>query len=221
MSFSSFTRIALALLAIPFLSACNPEDGIVVPTCLMKRTTMYTVSTGEHYFEPRCQALLRPSRIDFRAKLHGSTSYDDAALSDDQGVNKLYGYSDCGKGHSEESARFGWMMTDGRMEIIPFVHRGGEQDFRENGKIGVLAGIELDRWYTYHIESVGDTYRFTIEAEDSPLKDSDGSTLSERKLTMVKKRGCSDTSASKYLLAPYFGGTSTAPHPMQIEIEVL
>ncbi len=234
--FGRYSALA-ALFAHVALVGCNKgDDEIIIPkTKIPKRLTNYSVEPGQYYFNPQTQALLTPARIDFKARFASSTAYSAEELAHGNQVNKLYGYSDCGKEHTVESARFGWMMVDGKvddmklpadqrkisggkMAIVPFVHLHSVMTFDAKNPMAV---VDLDQWYTYRIQSFDDHYQFTIEAGAAPLRNRDGNVNPNGSIALSVPRGCSGNSFAKYLLMPYFGGQSPAPRSMGIDIEVL
>lgn len=208
-----------ALIGFAFLiafSACDRED--VGLHCHTSNTVTHRVGAGEHDFSPRCLAILKKNSITFRARLRSSTAYRETDLQTGLNhINKLYGFSDCGKGHLQESARFGWTMINGQMRIVSFVHRNGKMVFNVDKPLAV---IDLDQWYTYRLSAHGSSYQFMIESAGAPLRNVDGTAQISPVRTEFVARGCQGD-GNRYRLGPYFGGRSPAPHGMQIEIQNL
>lgn len=184
---------------ILLFSGCDPV-GDIIP----KKNTTYGVKKGDHAFQPRATGFVRTETLKFKAKLRSNTTYD---LKDPfNQVNKLYGFSDCTDLHKENSARFGWKFADNQMYIIPFIHFNGEQRHKDEEYLGI---IQLDKWYEYELKIEGREYVFSMKLDN-------GQWTSQR-----HERACSGDKEIKYLLQPYFGGNTPAPHEMQIEIELI
>ena len=101
--------------AVLLLAGCNKEI-----LSLPDSTIPYTVKPGEHYFSPSTASFYAPMVMAFKAIFRSSTAYsaDELRVPGNQ-VNKLFGFSDCGKSHTEDSARFGWMMDGAKVDLIP------------------------------------------------------------------------------------------------------
>jgi len=197
--------ILLVQLIVLTLPACQLET--FTPACIPKQDTVYTAGVGVHNFEPKdCLALITADHMDFQAKFDSNVLYKESelAVSGNQ-VNKLYGFSDCSEDHMVDSARVGWIVVNGELLIVPFVHVQHQEIFDIKNP---LATIKPGQWYTYHIQIRGDKYEFSIDTDQGTFK-------------QTTSRGCSGGSFIRYRLSPYFGGQSTTPHPMSLEVKLL
>lgn len=157
----------------------------------------FVISSGNHYSSPRKVGLHRGSTLRFKALFDGSAEYD-LGDEDQLDTNKLYGTSDCGDKHSENSARFGWRWNDGKLEIMAYTHVSGAFDFK------LIGEAKIGRPYDYEIGLSEDKQSYVFNFNGS---------------TVTMKRGCSDSGMTGYKLYPYFGGDKTAPHNIKIKIE--
>lgn len=157
----------------------------------------FTIGKGDHYSAPRKSGLYRGEKITFKAYFNETAKYD-LGDEDQLDTNKLYGSSDCGSFHQQNSARFGWRWNNERLEIMAFTHVGG-QFFYE-----YIASAALNKSYQYEIMLSQDkgSYIFNFNGK-----------------TVTMPRGCKDSIMKGYKLYPYFGGNKVAPHEMLIKVE--
>lgn len=119
------------------------------------------------------------------------------ATSDQDDVNKLYGFSDCGSAHTENSARFGWRWGATGLEILAFTHNNGKFLFK------YMTTISTNQAYKARIELSSDRRRYIYTFDG---------------VTTEMERGCSSGNAKGYHLFPYFGGNQVAPHDIFIKV---
>jgi hypothetical protein len=160
----------------------------------------YRIPKGSHFAEGALSnaGIFLGKSLEFSAAFNETNIYTLPGI-EQADVNKLYGVSDCGRHHMETSARFGWRWYQGRLEVLAFTHSDGTWKHSD-----VLGVAELGRAYSFKIELSSDRrhYLYTFN-NGTPVK---------------MERGCSSASMAGYILNPYFGGTETAPHDMQLSI---
>ena len=188
-------RILLIVFCIS-LSSCLFEP--------LERKNGYYVDAGQNDFHPNTPDAVFDNELHFSATLSQNTAYElKELLKGTNQVNKLFGFSDCGHDHLTDSARIGWMYSNGQMLIIPFAHVHGKEVFDIAHPLGV---VQLGRSYSYRIEIVGNQYRYSFKND------------SNQWITQMGPRGCQGTTVAKYLAMPWFGGQSPAPHRMDITV---
>ena len=159
----------------------------------------FVIRQGEHYSKPNITRVFSGQKLSFTARFNESARYTftgDAA-SDQDAVNKLYGFSDCRRHHMKASARFGWFWQNGALNINAFVHV-------ETGFITVPMGtMKLNKNYDFSIELSPslDSYIFKFDGHEIEIE-----------------RQCQQQRAIGYHLQPYFGGRQVAPHDIQIKV---
>ena len=177
------------------LFSCNKEnaDGYRV----------YTIDRGDHYSDGpidklfgnnnktdswEWEVIFEPSCIYSESDLFNPSNYLD--------VNKLIGFSDCGKYHSQYSCRVGWRASGDSIELLIYK--------RDDNNIGFKS---LKKVYPDQIVNV------TLDFKDTTyISCIDG-------ICDTLIRPCPDWSGRKYSLFPFFGGQETAPHKMKILIK--
>lgn len=156
----------------------------------------FTIGKGDHYSTPLMKKMFRKSKMEFKATFNNTAIYDLNNTEDQQDTNKLFGFSDCGGSHMENSARFGWRWWNNRLEIMAFTHKNGQFYYK------YMASADLNRSYKYSIEISQNKYIFNFNDTQVEMD-----------------RGCTDESAKGYLLQPYFGGNQSAPERVTIKID--
>ena len=170
----------------------NPEVG-EQPKADIKK---YVIRKGEQHATLSYQEIAADS-LKFRVLFDSSAVYK-TILAENQGdINKLYGVSDCGSFHHNNSARFGWRWFDDQLEIWAYTYVNGE---RQSSFVDTVA---LDKFYTYQIRFSENKYTFL---------------LNDKEIEMP--RACNGA-ATGYKLFPYFGGDESAPHDISIWVEEL
>lgn len=160
-------------------------------------TRSFTIKEGEHYSSSHYPEMLQQNTLAFQATFGESAVYNfsDAALQTNK--NKLLGFSDCNARHHENSARFAWQWFNDRLEIFAYCYVDG---IRVESFIGP---VSLHIPASYRIELREDSYVFSLN-DFSPVSIKRGN---------VCQRGM------YYLLWPYFGGSTSAPHDITIKIK--
>lgn len=157
-------------------------------------STTYLIKKGQHSSTNKV-ASLNVSKMMFTATFDSSAIYKTKKAANQADINKLYGLSDCGTHHHQNSARFGWRWYNDELQIHAYSYNGGERNFE------YITPVALNKEYTYTVEMTDDAYIFTL----------DGKTVSV-------ERSCTGEAAG-YKLFPYFGGDEKAPHNISIVIK--
>ena len=154
----------------------------------------FKIKKGKHRSGYRYYADRR-DYIEFDVIFDESAIYKSKSPSNQADVNKLYGMSDCGRGHMEYSIRFGWRYFNDSLQILWFKHTAGEFTF------DVIKEINTDQIYTCSLEITEDHYILGVYGHHA---------ITDRTCMQNYKR---------YYLYPYFGGDETAPHDIVIRIK--
>lgn len=177
------------------LFSCNKEnaDGYRV----------YTIDRGDHYSDGPIDKLFgndnRADSWEWEVIFESSCIYSESDLfnpSNYLDVNKLIGFSDCDRHHSQYSCRVGWRASGDSIELLIYKRDDNNIEFKSLKKVypDQIVNVTLDfkdTIYTSCIDGICDTL----------------------------VRPCPDWSGRKYSLFPFFGGQETAPHKMKILIK--
>lgn len=158
----------------------------------------YIIKSGANYCSPNPLVFISKSQIKFNAIFDSSCIYSTVDPKNQADVNKLYGFSDCGTHHLVNSARIGWRWYNNQLQIMPFVHLGGEFTVGP-----VLAVLPIGAVANCRITCLPGKYEFEVNGNITQMD-----------------RGCSGN-YTRYKLYPYFGGTETAPRDIKIMIQEL
>ena len=177
------------------LFSCNKEnaDGYRV----------YTIDKGNHYSDGPIDKLFgnnnRADSWEWEVIFEQSCIYSELDLfnpSNYLDVNKLIGFSDCDRHHSQYSCRVGWRASGDSIELLIYKRDDNNIGFKPLKKVypDQIVNVTLDfkdTIYTSCIDGICDTL----------------------------VRPCPNWSGRKYSLFPFFGGQETAPHKMKILIK--
>jgi hypothetical protein len=179
------------------LFSCNKEnaDGYRV----------YTIDRGNHYSDGPIDKLFgnnnRADSWEWEVIFEPSCIYSESDLlnpSNYLDVNKLIGFSDCDRHHSQYSCRVGWRASGDSIELLIYKRDDNNIEFKSLKKVypDQIVNVTLDfkdTIYTSCIDGICDTL----------------------------VRPCPNWSGRKYSLFPFFGGQETAPHDIRIWIKLL
>lgn len=152
----------------------------------------YTIKKGRHYASP-LWARLWPFTPKIEVGLFEFEEGSELAVEDIPGWNKLTGFSSW-RIH-KNSGRLVWRANGSRISIAAYVYDNGKRIIEE------LKMIEPGEIYTYSIKNTGSVWWFEIDGIHWPIL------------------GRCDGMAFK--CHPYFGGESTAPMDIHINIDRL
>jgi len=157
----------------------------------------YTIKEGRHYCEPTLFGLplhfaFSDSDITFRFRLNANCLYDESKII--PGWNKLYGFSSIGI-HSN-SVRLSWIVIGGRLVVGYYAYIDGR---RFDGDLMI---IQPNTWYTGFCKADGLNYIMGVDGVSKALPGGKKPIIA-------------------YRAFPYFGGNSTSPQTITIDIEKL
>lgn len=170
------------------------EDAEIARSAPTVTPVTYLILKGEQYCQPNPLAFTTKSKLSFAAMFDSSCIYKTVDPANQEDINKLYGFSDCGTHHLDNSARIGWRWSNDSLRIFAFVHNDGNMLFTEitTAKIGKVIKCSIVCRDT--------SYVFTVNGK-----------------TVSLPRHCSGN-YTRYKLYPYFGGDEVAPHDIKIQL---
>ena len=157
--------------------------------------TVYTIQQGQQYsLTPPSE--FKGTEMNFKVIFDSSAIYTTVVPENQHDINKLYGFSDCGKEHHTESARFGWRWSEDSLRLYAYCYTNSVMNFKQLG----IARIGAE--HSCRIAIDGNKYLFTLDGKVDTMA-----------------RGCNTTEGSRYRLYPFFGGSENAPHAIVIKIK--
>jgi hypothetical protein len=154
----------------------------------------YIILKGQHYASGTNVGILDKRSLHFKVRFDSSCIYTLANASNAADINKLYGFSDCGSNHHENSARFGWVWNGKAIELYAYCYTESKRDSKLLASVAIGQEIELS------LVAEPGKYVFTVGGKSETMK-----------------RSCSSEEQA-YKLYPYFGGDEVAPHDVRIFI---
>ena len=188
-------KASKVLLILLVLIGCSKEDE--------NGYRVYTIDRGNHYSDGPIDKLFgndnKADSWEWEVIFESSCIYLESDLlnpSNYLDVNKLIGFSDCDRHHSQYSCRVGWRASGDSIELLIYKRDDNNIGFKSLKKVypDQIVNVTLDfkdTIYTSCIDGICDTL----------------------------VRPCPDWSGRKYSLFPFFGGQETAPHKMKIRIK--
>lgn len=202
-------RISIASLIICFLSTnidctkpvtnkpLNSINSTTERDDAKGKTVSYVIKKGTHYCDPNPLTFTSKNTIGFTAVFDSSCIYQTVDPSNQNDINKLYGFSDCNSHHLENSARIGWRWSNDSLRIFGFVHYDGEMISQQ------IITAQIDCAINCSITCLDTAYEFKVNGN-----------------VLLLPRHCSGK-YTRYRLYPYFGGDETAPHKIKIKLKEL
>ena len=185
----SILWLLLALFLLGYFPSCKQLDENGFRT--------YIIKSGKHKSRTRYKTT-KTNCLQFQAIFDESAVYTSQDPANQYDVNKLYGLSDCGDNHTENSIRFGWRWLNDSLEILWFKHTNNNFSFAK------IKSIDFDDVIDFSIQFDNNYYYMSVGSD-----------------TVTIARPCNRSSNRKYFLWPYFGGNETAPHDIKILIKDL
>ncbi|RNI30516.1 hypothetical protein EFB08_04460 [Rufibacter latericius] len=183
---------------MPFLFlSCEVVDEVVEPkTPEVEEGTTYSIGSGNHETTNPLK-ILSTNTLKFEVRFDSTAIYATKDPSNQADINKLYGMSDCGTFHHENSARFGWRWYQNKLELHAYSYNEGKNTST------FITAIDLKKNYTCELTLTDTKYVFKVRGK-----------------TVEHARACTGEGKG-YQLYPYFGGDETAPHEIKIKIKAL
>jgi hypothetical protein len=188
-------KVSKVLFILLVLIGCNKEDE--------NGYRVYTIDRGNHYSDGPIDKLFgndnRANSWEWEVIFEPSCIYSELDLfnpSNYLDVNKLIGFSDCDRHHSQYSCRIGWRASGDSIELLIYKRDDNNIEFKSLKKIypDQIVNVTLEFKDTIYISCI------------------DG-------ICDTLDRPCPDWSGRKYSLFPFFGGQETSPHKMKIRIK--
>jgi hypothetical protein len=207
--------IFILLLAILF-NACSKQNGRHTIDSLQPSSTSkaqkpststfvrYTIQQGAHECDQRSLTSVSGTSMNFIVKFDSTAIYP-AVITDYNhayDVNKLWGFSE-GFNNQYNSARMGWRWLNNRLELFAYVYVKGTllRDAVSYDPLFIKT-VNIGSEINCSITVSGGNYIFTVDG-----------------VVVKTPRGTSTAKYSGYQQYPYFGGTLTAPHLINIYIK--
>jgi hypothetical protein len=197
-------KLFMSCIAMLILGACSKEIEKPQNPVGKKETSpsqsfiQYTILKGNQYCDKNNFVPVKYSRLAFKVKFDSSAIYTTSKASNQDDINKLFGFSDNNASHHEYSARFGWRWSDNALRLFAYDYNSGVMSFKE------LGTVEIGRENSCSITVSGNKYIFNLNGAET-----------------VMPRASTTSEAEGYQLYPYFGGDELAPHNISIWIEEL
>ena len=177
----------------------SPPISTKNDTTVNSEFKQYIILPGKQFAEGTAMLFdeVNIARLHFYAVFDSTAIYTTDTASNQYDINKLYGFADNNVfDHHKFSARFGWNWNKGALRLLAYVYNNGEVSNKPLGTIAI--GKQAD--CTIIIK--GSQYQFVLNG-----------------ITTVMPRASTTATAIGYKLYPYFGGTETAPHQININIK--
>lgn len=158
----------------------------------------YLIPANQHYAVNNAYQIIQEKEMRFMALFDSSCIYTSSNPENAYDINKLYGFSDCGSLHQENSARVGWLWNGKVIELYAYCYSNGARNSALLGTTAIGTSVELG------ISVQPKQYQFTYNGTKTVLP-----------------RSCTMDSIQGYQLYPYFGGDETAPHDVHVFIKDL
>ena len=160
--------------------------------------TKFTINEGKQICDNNIYVTTSYSELKFLAKFDSTAIYTTTDPSNQDDINKLYGFADNNTTHQKYSARFGWCWNNKAIRLYGYIYNNGIRDSKELGTVAI--GYENN----CSIKVTPTAYEFTLNGKVDSLP---------RTSTTIRAEG--------YKLYPYFGGDEFAPHTINIFIKEL
>ncbi len=172
--------------------------GQSVAATASKQFVQYMILKGQQYCDKSTYEAVKCDSLSFVVKFDSSAIYQTANATNQDDINKLFGFSDNNAQHQQYSARFGWRWNKNALRLFGYIYNNGVRSSKELGTVDI--GTEN----SCSIKVSENTYIFTLNGQSQTM---------QRQSKTVKAEG--------YKLFPYFGGDEMAPHAIEIWIKEL
>lgn len=160
--------------------------------------TEYLIPKNQHDARSSKLAFIKKKQMRFEALFDSSCIYSTLDAANQKDINKLYGFSDCGTHHHQNSARVGWVWNGSAIELHAYCYAAGVRSSKLMGSIrpGEPAVITI-----------------SVQPQHYVFEWNGNKTLMERH--------CGGDQINGYQLYPYFGGDELAPHDIRVLVKNL
>ena len=156
----------------------------------------YVIRKGNHFADSSTFTKFHKKELRFVFFFDSTAIYTNLKGENQLDINKLYGFSDCGTMHHENSARFGWRWNGSAIEIHAYWYTDSTRQYEFLDTVAIGSPTECT------LSVSPNEYRFEIKNK-----------------TRIVPRHCSTPDINGYQLHPYFGGDEPAPHDITIHIK--
>jgi hypothetical protein len=181
--------ILSSLTALCILSCNEPSD----PDIPEKKFEAYVIPAG-HHSSFNSLEWLEEKDLSYEVYFDSSAIYSTQDSSNQADINKLFGFSDCGGHHHENSARFGWRWFQNELQIFSYIYVDQDRMYDS------LTSVELGAIHSYRVLQNDSMYLFYMDEIEIAR--------------YARHSNC--TEGWNYRLWPYFGGDEAAPHDITI-----
>lgn len=188
--------IPFVVIVLLILVSCQKEldNNTIIPA--PNNFVEYTILKGAQSSDKNPVVSTSYAEQKFKVRFDNSAIYQTKDTSNQQDINKLYGFADNNELHHQYSARFGWYWYADSLHIFAYIYNKGIRTYKEIGT------ILLNTVNDCSIKVLADKYIFTLNGKALEMP---------RASTTVKAEG--------YKLYPYFGGDETAPHTIKVFVK--
>ena len=184
--------------------ATSPGQGNRLSAALATIFRKFTIKQGAHYCDQNTLSRVSGTSMNFVAKFDSTAIYP-AVITDYNhayDVNKLWGFSE-GFSNQYNSARIGWRWLNGQLQLFAYVYVKGTL-LRDPISYDppFIKSVNIGSEVNCSIAISGSKYIFTVDG-----------------VVVQTARGTTSSTYSGYQQYPYFGGTLTAPHLINIYIK--
>jgi hypothetical protein len=163
----------------------------------------FVIEKGQQYADntEKYLVLVNTKELDFDVVFDSSAIYTTASPSNQDDINKLYRFADNNANdHHRFSARFGWAWNPGqnKLNLFGYIYNNGVEQNK------LLGAVPLNTPAHCAIAVDGNKYVFVLNGQRTEMR-----------------RASTTATGEGYKLFPFFGGTETAPHTIDIDIKEL
>ena len=157
MKFTFFGALLLLL-----FSSCEKQKLFISTSNEIKHITSdsfitYTIKQGQQYCDSNPFVEVNYAELKFAVKFDSSAIYTTVNPSNQNDINKLYGFSDNNSAHHLFSARFGWRWSDKALRLFGYIYNDGNRISKE------LGTIEIGSENNCSIKVIGNHYIFSFK----------------------------------------------------------
>jgi hypothetical protein len=178
--------------------ACNKNsiDPVVDKEKPGNGYTEFLIPTGQHSATGNGLRVVKKAAMRFEVLFDSSCIYRNVIPENIYDINKLYGFSDCGSTHHQNSARVGWLWNGTAIELHAYCYVSGVRTSQ------LMGTLQPGRATQISISVQPKQYVFEWNGKKT-----------------VMNRSCESDKMEGYQLYPYFGGDETAPHDIRVFIK--
>ena len=190
----------LCCLLPAIMTSCNKTITRVIDHSLNSpkkgQFVEYTIRQGQHHADQNSYQQVNYDELKFVVRFDSTAIYQTAKASNQEDIDKLYGFSDNNSQHQQFSARFGWNWVQSALRLYAYTYNNGERTSQE------ITTLHIGNEYNCSIKVMNQNYIFSVNST-----------------TIAMPRSSITAKGDGYKLYPYFGGDETAPHDIHVWIK--